>query len=121
MQGNTYTCEDVPAPRSQHIPDPLTKRTPLVFGIEVPIHIAYNKLWQVQDLGLMVFRQTNALLKEFCNKAPAGTKTTKHFYIFFEPRKGHDLYKLKVIPSIYILHESEELSFEKFTQTILNN
>ncbi|HBG62295.1 MAG: hypothetical protein A2Y03_06980 [Omnitrophica WOR_2 bacterium GWF2_38_59] len=31
-------------------PDPLTERTPLIFGIEVPIHIAYNKLRQVQIL-----------------------------------------------------------------------
>ena len=32
------------------LPDPLTERTPLAFDIEVPIHIAYNKLRQVQIL-----------------------------------------------------------------------
>jgi len=33
---------------SYNLPNPLTERTPLVFGIEIPIHIAYNKLRQVQ-------------------------------------------------------------------------
>lgn len=33
---------------SEWLPDPLTQRTPLVLGINMPIHIKYNKLRQVQ-------------------------------------------------------------------------